>query len=329
MKVRGRVLIIRFSSIGDVLLTTPVVRALAAAGWEVHFVTKSTYAPLLRYNPYIRKLHLFEASKPLVHFARCLHNYRFHWIVDLHKNLRSLILRGLLRRPTVSYDKAVLRRWWITNVDRHGAVAHVVHRYLRAVHPLGAQWDGQGLDFFFPPGYCLPKGLLPPGWEAGGYGVVVVGAAHFTKRIPPEKVLEYLREIRGKAVLIGGVDAMDAADRIRKAYPLALDLTGKTDLYASAALLRAAMWVLTPDTGMMHLAAALRRPIVSVWGGTSPRLGMAPFLGYPPPRTVEHPSLSCHPCHRHGLPDCPKGHFRCMLELDLGAEGRRIRIQYQ
>ncbi len=325
MNRRGRVLVVRLSSIGDVLLTTPVVRALHRAGWEVHYLTQEAYGPLLRHNPYIHTLHRVKHRRAVGPAAVHLRAYRFDWVVDLHKNWASYRLRMRLRRPTVGYDKAEFRRWWITQVNRRLRVPHVVHRYMAAVQPLGAEWDGEGLDFFFPPKYQLPENLLPPEWRGRPFGVVVMGAAHATKRIPPAKVLEFLRAAQWPVVLLGGTDVAREASQVAEAYPSALNLGGRTDLYASADIIRRSRWVLTPDTGMMHLAAALRRPIISVWGSTSPRLGMAPFLDDPAPRIVEHPTLACRPCHRLGRRKCPKGHFRCMLELDLGAEGRRIR----
>ncbi len=320
----GRVLIIRFSAIGDVLLTTPIVRALHRAGWEVHYLTKAVHAPLLAHNPYLSRLHLLAPGQSLFEMAAQLRPFRFEWVVDLHKSLRSYLLRRLLRRPVSAYSKETVKRRQIVSGRSDVSIRHVVERYFDALKPLGVGNDGQGPEFFFPPDYrfSLPVSLPP------AYGVVVVGAKHFTKRIPPSKVQQFLRAARWPVVLLGGEDVAAAGKEIAAAFPEAVNLVGRTSLYDSAYLIREAAWVLTPDTGMMHLAAALRRPIISVWGATSPRLGMAPYLKEPAPRLVEDPTLPCHPCHRYGRSTCPEGHFRCMLGLDLAAEGRRLRTLF-
>lgn len=318
-----RVLLVRFSSMGDVLLTTPLIRTLHRAGWEVHYLTKTVYAPLLAHNPHLSRLHLLSPGGSLTNLAEALRAQRFDWVVDLHKSLRSYLLRFLLRRPTTAYHKATFKRWWIVTFKR-GRVRHVVDRYFEALKPLNVHNDGKGLDFFFPPDYHFSLSASLP----SAYGVVVMGAAHPTKRIPPSKVVDFLKAAGWPVVLIGGADVQEAAAEVSGKFPRAVNLVGKTSLYDSAYLIQNARWVLTPDTGMMHLSAAFKRPIISVWGATSPRLGMSPYLHEPEPRCVENLTLSCHPCHRYGRERCPKGHFRCMLDLNLAEEGRRLRMSF-
>ncbi len=314
-----RVLVVRFSSIGDIVLTTPVVRALQRQlGAEVHVVVKKAFAPIWEANPYVQRVHAME--RHVNELISDLRKQRFDYVADLHKNLRSLHLRLALRRPGRSFPKCNVQKWLATTFKWRAALpdVHIVHRYFEAVRPLGVHYDGEGLDWFFPEAQAQDASAF--GLEAGQYVAFAIGAAHATKRLPFGKMATICRMLRWPVALLGGPAEADTGARLAEAAGLHVrNFCGSTTLHGSASLLRHAGAVLTHDTGMMHIAAALRKPIVSVWGNTIPRFGMYPF--YPenahiPSVIVEHKELGCRPCSKIGYDRCPKGHFHCMEQLD-------------
>ena len=322
-----KVLIVRFSSIGDIVLTTPVIRAVKQQwGSEVHYLTKPGYAELLRHNPYLDRLHLLPAD--FATLISTLRDERFDLIVDLHRNLRTLRLKLALRRPVVAFDKLNFRKWLLVNfkIDRMPAM-HIVERYLAAAgraYPLAS--DGRGLDYFLP-----PEIAAEPPIPSQPYVAIAIGAAHATKRLPPERLLEVCKAVELPIVLLGGPAERDSgawlAARLGEAVH---NYCGSLDLHASARLIRDAQRVITHDTGMMHIAAAFNKPIVSVWGNTVPALGMTPWLPRAAPapgRLFEVQGLACRPCSKIGHATCPRGHFRCMQRQDTIAIGTALREQ--
>ena len=326
-----KVLLVRFSSIGDIVLTTPIVRAIKQQwGSEVHFLTKPAYAALLAHNPYIDRLHLLP--KDFGALTASLRAERFDFVVDLHKNLRTLRLRAALRCPWVAFDKLNLRKWLLVNfkIDRMPAL-HIVERYRAAAHSAHPLYlDGRGLDYFLPPdgAFYDPEVLLNVGLEPLGYVAVVIGAAHATKRLPEAQLLEVCRQIELPIALLGGPAERAAGEQLAAQFgERCHNFCGYASLHESARLLRDAQRVITPDTGMMHIAAAFNKPIVSVWGNTVPALGMTPWLpreAPAPSRLFEVPGLDCRPCSKIGYAECPKGHFKCMRQQDTTAIGRTL-----
>jgi ADP-heptose:LPS heptosyltransferase len=335
-----KILVIRFSSIGDIVLTTPVIRTLKQQlDAEVHFLTKKTYAPVLRYNPYVDRLWLME--RDVSELIPGLRAERFDHIVDLHRNLRSKTVElGLFPISVSAFDKLNFRKWLLTTlkIDRMPD-RHIVDRYLAAAAPLGVENDGQGLDYFLGPEdevRLLPQGeiteqdvsLLVAAGEIGiaatatgaplPYVAFVIGAAHATKRLPEEQITQIAAGISEPVVLLGGPGESAAGERIaRAAGPHVLNTCGALSLNQSACLVRDARRVLTHDTGLMHIAAAFRKRIISVWGNTVPAFGMYPYYpaGMDRNTTLEVRDLSCRPCSKIGYAECPKGHFRCMRDI--------------
>lgn len=313
-----RVLVIRFSSIGDIVLTTPVVRTLRRQlGAEVHLVVKRTFAPIWQANPYVHAIHAMD--RHLGELIPRLRALRFDYIADLHKSLRSLHLRLALRRPGRSYPKLSLQKWLATRWKWQMLPdIHVVHRYFEAVRPLEVHYDGQGLDWFMPPGEEVDVRKF--GLEPCRYVAFAIGAAHATKRLPFNKMAAICRRLRRPVVLLGGAaEAALGAHLARQGGPHVYNFCGKTSLHGSASLIAQAGALLTHDTGMMHIGAALCKPIVAVWGNTIPAFGMYPF--YPDEATVrwvavEREGLPCRPCSHIGYPSCPRSHFHCMEQLE-------------
>ncbi|MDX1665777.1 MAG: glycosyltransferase family 9 protein [Saprospiraceae bacterium] len=316
-----KVLVVRFSSIGDIVLTTPVVRALyRQLGAEVHYLCKRSYARVIEGNPYVYRIH--NIDKRVGEVLPALREEAFDAVIDLHNNLRSWQLRLGLMRKTYAFDKINLRKWLMVRfkIDLLPDL-HIVDRYLDAARPLGIRKDGEGLDYFISSQdeVALPA-LFPEaaeGWTSG-FVAFVVGAAHHTKRLPEEKVISLCRQMKKPVVLLGGPSDAEEGSRIADlAGNGVYNACGKLRLDQSASVIRQAEVVITPDTGLMHIAAAFQKRIISVWGNTIPEFGMYPYLpaSAPQPKIIQVNGLSCRPCSKIGYEACPLDHFRCMRDI--------------
>ncbi len=318
-----KILVLRFSSIGDIVLTTPVVRELATQvpGAEVHFATKPAFAQLFTANPYVRKTHILSGS--LSELIAELKAEKFDQVIDLHNNLRTRILTARLGVPTRRFDKLNVEKWLLVNLKINRLPAlHIVDRYRAAAAHLGIKDDQQGLDYFIPTEQKILLHTLPATHRAG-YVAVAIGAQHATKRLPLDKLIEACDRLAAPLILLGGKEDAAVGEEIVTYFSKAKTSTkivifnacGQYSLHGSASLVRQARLVVTHDTGLMHIAAAFRKPIISIWGNTVPEFGMTPY------RTefsvLEVPGLPCRPCSKIGYAQCPKGHFKCMREQDL------------
>lgn len=298
------------------MLTTPVLRCIAqqVRGTELHFATKITYASLVERNPYVTCVHALNSDFP--EFITALKREKFDLILDLHGSLRSRRVCFLLKSRALRYNKQNLRKWAIVHLKRRWSVSHVVVRYLEACRPLGVHYDGRGLDFPLLDQEIEFTGKLFPESFSQGFIAVTAGAGHFTKALPPEKLAEILNEIGMPVALLGGLaEEKTGAEVLRQVSVPAVNLCGRLSLGMSAAVLRRAQAVLAHDTGLMHMAAALHKPMVVVWGSTTPALGMYPLYPEGEQNKVAHAQvegLSCRPCARMGRSRCPKVHFACM-----------------
>jgi ADP-heptose:LPS heptosyltransferase len=335
-----KVLVIRFSSIGDVVLTTPVLRTLyLQKNAEIHYLTKSAFAPIVLANPHVQRV--FALGAPLQHervtahaslreITRLLRAERYDVVIDLHHNLRSMLVKQVLRRPAHSFDKLnfekwLLVKWGINRLPKR----HVVDRYMDTLKSLGVRYDGAGLDFFIPAQeqaaaqqYLTehaPELLQQP------FTALVIGAAHATKRLPLPQLIRLCQAIPGPIAVLGGPTDATTADALTAAFPdgRLTNLCGRLSLFGSAAVLQWSARVVAHDTGLMHIAAALQRPLTVIWGSTVPAFGMGPlYRDYTlTPTHVQDDTLTCRPCSKIGFDHCPKGHFRCMNGLKFDETG--------
>jgi ADP-heptose:LPS heptosyltransferase len=313
-----KVLIIRFSSIGDIVLTTPVIRCIKIQipDAELHFAVKKTFYPVVSQNPYIDKFHILDDD--LKGMIKELKGEKFDFIVDLHTSLRSRYIRYLMRRPSKGFPKLNLDKWLLAKFRINLMPdIHIVDRYFKAAKKLGITNDGKGLDYFIPPGDEYDVDNLPEDFRKG-YTAFVIGAKHATKRLPVSKIISICKKLNRPVLLLGGKEDVEAGSEIEKAGgSLVISLCGKLNINQSASLVRQAEAVITHDTGLMHIAAAFRKPVVSVWGNTVPALGMYPYMPGEEQKSsiVEVKDLKCRPCSKLGYDRCPKRHFKCMEEI--------------
>ncbi|MBS1946677.1 MAG: glycosyltransferase family 9 protein [Bacteroidetes bacterium] len=332
-------LIIRFSSIGDIVLTTPVARCLKKqiATAEVHYLTKAAYKDILAANPYIDKTHLLEDSLDAV--VEKLKKEDFDYVIDLHHNLRTLRVKRGLKKHAFSFNKLNIEKWLLTalKINRLPA-AHIVDRYLQTVESFGVKNDGAGLDYFIPGNELVKESDIPASHHAGYIGIVI-GAAYFTKRFPVHKLKALCASLRHPVILLGGPEDKIHGDEVASSDKVKIyNACGKFSLNESADLVRRAKLIISNDTGLMHVAAAFKRPVISLWGNTVPEFGMYPYYGENFARAsasgpatnkslfdmMEIKSLSCRPCSKIGYKKCPKGHFKCMEQIDVNELEQKI-----
>ncbi|HSG68467.1 MAG TPA: glycosyltransferase family 9 protein [Bacteroidales bacterium] len=322
-----KVLIIRFSSIGDIVLTTPVVRCIRQQLPEVelHYLTKEKFVPVISSNPFIERIHILKDD--LASVIRELKEQDFDFIVDLHKNLRSLRVKMALGKPSRSFGKLNAEKWLMVNFKINRLPdKHIVDRYFEAVEKIGVVNDQAGLDYFIPGGELLGPGDMPEGFREG-FVAFVIGGMHFTKMLPEEKAIELIGKLDMPVVLLGGPGDRDRGERIRQGSGQPVyNACGDLSINQSASVISMASKVLTNDTGLMHIAAAFGKEIYSFWGNTIPAFGMYPYLpgGKGKSVVLEVRNLSCRPCSKIGYKTCPRKHFRCMMDIDMGSLAEKL-----
>ena len=314
-----KILCIRLSAIGDLVVCTPVFRALAQQlKAEVHVLTKPMPAQILEGNPHVSKVIHWEENG----LTAKLKKEKYDLVVDLHCNLRSHLLRLSLGVAAIGYSKRNLAKRLLSNgIDWLGN-EHILDRYFKALAPIGVQYDLGGLDYFAEKelkGDCILEGRLGTAVE-DRFTALVLGATHATKRMPATLLADICTQDKGHVVLLGGDDVKALASETLKLLDPEVrkrvaDLCGVLSLRQSAKLIELAKGVITPDTGLMHVAAALHRPMVVVWGNTVPAYGMYPVLQQGRGMIAQYAQvqgLKCRPCSRIGYGKCPQNHFQCM-----------------
>lgn len=334
-----KILIIRFSSIGDIVLTTPIIRCARTKfpKADIHFLTKENFRSLVETNPYINKV--FTISGDVQPVLLELIKEKYDVVLDLHKNLRTRYIKSILRSAfnsqvkSYTFNKLNIKKWIYVNTKLNLLPdKSIVERYFEGVRSLGIVNDGKGLDYFIPDDEELAKDDLPMA-HSQGFIVCSIGGQHETKKMPVAKWIALCKEIDYPMILIGGKEDAAQAELICKQNPVQIyNACGKFTINESAQIIRRSKLVITHDTGMMHIAAAFKKPIISIWGGTVPEFGMFPYYGFNNLKTTVAPELSiiqhkvgCQPCSKIGYKTCPKKHFNCMNKIDLQAIVERVR----
>jgi ADP-heptose:LPS heptosyltransferase len=316
-------LVIRFSSIGDIVLTTPVLRTLKARFplAEIHYVTRSPFRSILESNPRVDKL--FALERNVSEVIPQLRAERYDLVIDLHRNLRSMMVKLALRRPSVTFDKINIRKFLAVNFKWRSILParHIVDRYFDALTPLGVANDAGGLEYYIPESDRVHPEALFFKNKPERYLALVIGGSYTTKKIPNEKLRQICSNVRIPVVLLGGKEDKLLADELRKEFPHLVNCSGLFTINQSASVIAQADWVITSDTGMMHIAAAFGRKIISVWGNTIPEFGMTPYQPAEGSRIMEVKGLGCRPCSKLGFSHCPRKHFRCMMDQDFSFVG--------
>lgn len=318
---RSKKLLIRLSSAGDVLLTSPLLKLIKEnePESEVHFVVKASYADLIRCNPNVNVVHLVQDHADIHHIEnlrRTLIGEGFDITLDLHNNFRSVYLRKGTARDIRIIKKDILKRTALlsTKVNFYSDIKSTALKY--------AQTYDESITRVPVPEVFFPRETEENAarmWEASGAPagqpvVLCPGAKHFTKRWPVEYWSLLAKKISSfsKVVLLGGQADTEACARIGKSSD-AIDFSGQLSLIESAVILKHASAVVTNDSFLMHAANALRKKIVAIFGSSVREFGFFPYGTEN--KLLEVEGLRCRPCSHIGRESCPKGHFKCMVEI--------------
>jgi len=310
-------LIIRFSSIGDIVLTTPVIRCLRKKypAAEIYFLTKKKFAGIVESNPYLSKVLILD--EVFLDTIDILKDEKFDYVIDLHNNLRTLRIKQALKGvPFNSFNKLNTQKWIYTSFKINlMPEKHIVDRYMETVEKLGVVNDGLGLDYFIPEKDTINDKDIPFS-HSQGYISIAIGAAHFTKKLPVDKLKKICISIDYPIILLGGKEDYSNGIEISEIDPVKIyNACGKFSLNESADIISKSKLVISHDTGLMHIAAAFKKMVLSVWGNTVPSFGMYPYQTQYELFQVN--KLWCRPCSKIGYEKCPLGHFKCMQEMPI------------
>lgn len=308
-------LIVRFSSIGDIVLTTPVIRGLKqqVKGATIHYLTKPEYVSILESNPYVDKVHVLKTFSETV---RELKDEGFDYLIDLHRNLRTSRFKHKLKILDFSFNKLNKEKWLLVNFKKNNLPdVHIVDRYLETVYLFDVKNDNEGLDFFIPEedSYSISEKHS----IEGEYIAYAIGGQHNTKKMPLEMVKDICSKINHPVVLLGGKEDFEDGEFISSDLSNCFNLCGLTNLNQSADVVKKSKAIVTHDTGLMHIAAAFKKDIISVWGNTIPEFGMYPYMAGEKSKMFEVKDLKCRPCSKIGFEKCPKKHFDCMNKQNV------------
>jgi heptosyltransferase-2 len=313
-----RVLVVRFSALGDVILTTPLVRALRTA-WpdaRITFVTTRAAAAVFAHSPRVDRVVALAPGAPLGTLTAQLREEAWTHRLDLHASLRALRLRTALggRWRTWRRHRLARRMLIAFGAEWYGRLPPVAERYFETVADLGIHPDGGPPEVFTH----ADDRARARDVAAGEYVVMAPGASRATKRWPPSHWRELAARLR--AAGLGVVAAGTAAERRLLDGDAAVPAFGE-GLGVTAALLAGARCAVTNDSGLMHLATAVGTPVVALFGPTVRAFGFAPYPG--PAAVLERP-MACRPCSPYGSARCPLGHHRCMIDLAPATVARAV-----
>lgn len=304
------------------MLTTPVVRCIKKQlpDSEIHFLTKKAFRTIVENNPYISKTIVLQDEFDAM--LQQLKTENYDYIIDLHHNLRSLRIKKFLKGvKAFSFNKLNVEKFIYTNIKINLLPEkHIVDRYFETVKKIGVTNDNLGLDYFIPGIDKTKQDDIPTPHQFAFIGLVI-GAAHATKKLPVHKLKEICAAIQHPVILLGGKEDYETGKEIALVDDIKIyNACGKYNLNESADLVRRAKLIISHDTGLMHIAAAFKKPIIAVWGNTVPQFGMYPYYGSNSNQQFynsEVKKLWCRPCSKIGYKKCPLGHFKCMEQQDI------------
>ena len=325
--VPGKILIIRLSSIGDILLSTPFIRQLRAKfpKSQIGFIVKDIYADLLRYNPNIDEIFCLnsgEGIEGLSDLKLKIRKNSYQIVFDLHNNLRSNYLkRGINAGKICSIKKGKLKQTLLVRfkLNLYDHEIPIPFRYLSVAKNLGVTDDQKGLELYWPQRVIntWEKKCQQMNFNLDQKFICLApGAGFFTKRWPEAKFNTLVNLIHQKqkipVVVLGGDKDQEIGRRLGK-QKNTIDFCGKLSLLETAYIISKGKIIVTNDSGLMHMATAVQTPVLAIFGSTVKELGFFPYRAEA--RIIENSGLSCRPCSHIGRHYCPKKHFKCMEEI--------------
>lgn len=305
-----KILIIRLSSLGDVLLTIPVIRALSKKypNSQIDYVIKKQYSATLQYHPLVSSLYLYEKEK-IKSIKEQIRSKKYDLVIDLQNNLRSCALTLGLRTEVIRFKKPTFKKLLLvwTKINLLKEIKSISIRYAETA---GLQLDDKGLDLF------IPESIKPKLTTGKKYIGICPGAKHFTKRWPEEYFIEFGNKLSTQnftVVIFGGKDDLQLCETVSSKIENSINLCNNDDLLQTAIDMKQCQHIICNDSGLMHTATAVDIPITAIFGSTVREFG---FIPYQSNNTIlENNSLSCRPCSHIGRSSCPQEHFKCMKEI--------------
>ena len=324
-----KVLIIHSGTIGETLLITPIVRALKTElDAEIHLLLPESRMKVLNENPYCERLILL--NKGAIRLRKKIRNEGYDKVIDLKNDLTSFIITLGNSKKRLTYGHSWFKRWIYTKTKINFlAKKHLVDRYFDLLKPLGLKGDNLGLDFYIPEKDEVENDWLPKS-HRNGYAALALGADYATRKLPVNRLIELCDRINKPIILVGDMCDQEVADEIESFFQqgtpaeeeaieglnkkaIIFNACGKFNFNQQASLIKNASWVFTHDNDLMHVAAAFKKQVFSIWGNTTAHFGKYPY------RTqftiFENNKLNCRPCAFSGYANCPKGHFKCMNDV--------------
>lgn len=323
----SRVLFIRLSAIGDILLITPLIRIFHQQypHAQIDILTKEAYAPLLQHHPLINHIITMPDSPTfteVISTASKIRQQNYSKIFDLQTHWRTYLISLIVGLKNVArYRKYAVRRFLLVHFKINSypkEMEFIPKRYFSAFRHLPLEWSPERLELFIPDDLMTGIEKKWPHSQDDLTIVVAPGAGRMTKRWPAEHFVELIgllqNRLSAKIIMVGGKEDKIVCLEIEKeASHDLVNWCGETSLLETATILKKSRLVITNDTGVMHMAAAMQRKLIALFGPTVREFGFNPFMV--DHRVIEHQTLNCRPCSYHGTDACPKGHFRCMKEI--------------
>lgn len=307
-----KILIIRLSSLGDILLTTPLIRAIKNQypQIEIHFLLKTNFTDSLKLNPYISKIYTLSKDAGIDSLVDSLKEENYDAIIDLQNNPRSALLRKRLKTKSVNFNKLDIQKFLLVRfkINRMQNAGSIPQRYSRTIDKISL--DNSGLDLF------TEKNVSAELKNNERYIGICPGAKHFTKRWPREYFIDLgnmLTKNGFKVVLLGGIDDKNLCTDLVKEIKNSIDLCNDDDILQTASNMQKCEAVICNDSGLMHAACAMKVPVLVFFGSTVKEFGFVPYNNKN--IILENNSLKCRPCSHIGRSNCPKKHFKCMMEI--------------
>ncbi len=305
------ILIIRLSSLGDVLLTTPLIRTFKKKypNIEIDFVVKESYLEALKYNIHLRQILTYHPDRTN-ELIKQLKEKRYNLVIDLQNNLRSRKILKNLGVETVVFKKPTFKKFLLvtTKINLLKDKMSIPFYYSKSLDNL--QLDENGLDLF------IPQDVESKLKKDEKYIGFCPGSRHFTKMWPAEYFIELgnmLTKEGFKIVLFGGKDDKEIVKFIEGKIKNSINLCNDNKLLQTAEDMKKCSLIVCNDSGLMHTATAVKTPVAAIFGSTVQEFGFAPYKAKS--IILENKSLSCRPCSHIGRDECPKGHFKCMLDI--------------
>ncbi|MBN1639401.1 MAG: glycosyltransferase family 9 protein [Ignavibacteriales bacterium] len=311
LKNSNKILIIRLSSLGDVLLTTPVIREIKTKypKIKIDFLVRNNFSDVYKYNPILNKLYEYKNDNA-EELISILKKNNYDLIIDLQNSRKSRRLVRKLKCPRVRFKKHNFKKFLFVRlkINLLKSIDSIPERYAESLP--GILLDNYGLDIFIPHSI---KSVLSDNEKYIG---ICPGSKHFSKRYPKEYFIELAKMLISenyKIVLFGGKDDKIICYDISRELPNAINLSNNNNLLQTAEDMKKCEIVLCNDSGLMHTAVATKTPVAVFYGSTIREFGFFPY-------NCEHiifenNLLTCRPCSHIGLNKCPKKHFKCMTEL--------------